>query len=192
MPIDSLMALTIPASQRPYFAKDKKTQIKWTSLQFFMCIVWIGIYTYIMVWMSVYVGKTFGIPPPIMGLTLLAGGTSLPDTMASIAVAKKGQGTMAVANAVGSNVFDICVALAFPWLLKSIVLNETSKIYSDNISIMVFTLFLTVILVVMSINFSNWKLTLKTGYVLMFAYLIFVLESLALEYNWFNTSEECT
>ena len=47
----------------------------------------------------------------IMGLTLLAGGTSIPDAMSSIAVAKRGKGDMAVSSSLGSNVFDILIGL---------------------------------------------------------------------------------
>ena len=40
-----------------------------------------------------------------MGTLVLAAGTSIPDALSSVSVAKAGQGDMAVANAVGSNVF---------------------------------------------------------------------------------------
>ena len=51
-----------------------------------------------------------------MGTTVLAAGTSIPDALSSIAVAKDGLANMAVANAVGSNVFDIWLGLGLPWL----------------------------------------------------------------------------
>jgi sodium/potassium/calcium exchanger 4 len=52
-----------------------------------------------------------------MGTTVLAAGTSIPDALSSISVAKDGFADMAVANAVGSNVFDIWLGLGLPWLL---------------------------------------------------------------------------
>ena len=51
--------------------------------------------------------------PVVMGTTVLAAGTSIPDALSSIAVAKDGLANMAVANAVGSNVFDIWLGLGF-------------------------------------------------------------------------------
>lgn len=44
-----------------------------------------------------------------MGLTVLAIGTSIPDLITSVIVAKKGLGDMAVSSSVGSNIFDVSV-----------------------------------------------------------------------------------
>ena len=41
----------------------------------------------------------------------------MPDMISSIVVARQGRGDMAVANAVGSNVFDILIGLGLPWLI---------------------------------------------------------------------------
>lgn len=53
------------------------------------------------------VGETIGISEEIMGLTILAAGTSIPDLITSVIVARKGLGDMAVSSSVGSNIFDI-------------------------------------------------------------------------------------
>ena len=45
----------------------------------------------------------------IMGLTFLAAGTSVPDLITSVLVAKQGKGDMAVSSSVGSNIFDVTV-----------------------------------------------------------------------------------
>merc|ERR1711904_711062 len=66
------------------------------------------------------------IEPLIMGLIFLAAGTSVPDALGSIAVAKQGEGDMAVANAFGSNVFDILLGLGVPWMLKACMGGEVS------------------------------------------------------------------
>ena len=62
-------------------------------------------------------GCILGIPEDIMGLTLTAGGTSLPNMFSSMIVAKQGLGTMSVSNAFGSNTFNIFIALALPWFV---------------------------------------------------------------------------
>ena len=51
-----------------------------------------------------------------MGLTLLAAGTSVPDLLSSVIVARMGEGDMAVSSSIGSNIFDILVGLPLPWL----------------------------------------------------------------------------
>ena len=59
---------------------------------------------------SIYqAGETIGISEEIMGLTILAAGTSIPDLITSVIVARKGLGDMAVSSSVGSNIFDITV-----------------------------------------------------------------------------------
>lgn len=66
---------------------------------------------------AVLFSEAIGIPPVIVALTILAAGTSAPDLIASAIVAKQGRGDMAIANAIGSNIFDILIGLGLPWLL---------------------------------------------------------------------------
>mmetsp|Transcript_20311 Transcript_20311/g.29742 ORF Transcript_20311/g.29742 Transcript_20311/m.29742 type:complete len:88 (-) Transcript_20311:574-837(-) len=63
------------------------------------------------------IGNTLGIPPFIMGLTFLAAGTSVPDLLSSVIVARRGEGDMAVSSSIGSNIFDILVGLPVPWII---------------------------------------------------------------------------
>ena len=81
-----------------------------------MSILFIGFITHFMVEWCTRIGCILNIPPVVMGTTVLAAGTSIPDALSSIAVAKDGLANMAVANAVGSNVFDIWLGLGLPWL----------------------------------------------------------------------------
>ena len=74
------------------------------------------------------IGFTLGIPDSIMGITFLAAGTSVPDAMASVMVARQGQGDMAISNTIGSNVFDICIGLALPWFIQTAFVNSGSSV----------------------------------------------------------------
>lgn len=62
-----------------------------------------------MVWWAKEISVTMGIDDEIMGLTVLAAGTSIPDLITSVLVARKGYGDMAVSSSVGSNLFDITI-----------------------------------------------------------------------------------
>ncbi len=62
-----------------------------------------------MVWWANTIGETLFIPTEVMGLTILAAGTSIPDLVTSVIVARKGLGDMAVSSSIGSNIFDVCV-----------------------------------------------------------------------------------
>lgn len=82
---------------------------KWFSITFIGSILWIAAYSYLMVWWANVAGDTVKIPPEVMGLTFLAAGTSIPDLITSVIVARKGFGDMAVSSSVGSNIFDVTV-----------------------------------------------------------------------------------
>merc|ERR1712146_804950 len=87
----------------------------------------------------------------IMGLTLLAMGTSIPDALGSITVAKNGEGDMAVANAVGSNVFNIGIGLGVPWLLKCMIDGDSVCIGdSDQVVPSIIILLLVVVIILPS------------------------------------------
>ena len=94
---------------------------RWYWMTFFTCIFWIGFICFMMVESAIIIGEMLGISPAVMGLSVLAAGTSVPDALASIAVAKRGFGDMAVSNALGSNVFDILLGLGFPWFLANLL-----------------------------------------------------------------------
>jgi len=84
-------------------------------------IVFVGLLAIVMVELATIFGDTLGIPTVVMGLTILAAGTSVPDLLSSVIVAKQGEGDMAVSSSIGSNIFDVAVGLPVPWLVFSIV-----------------------------------------------------------------------
>lgn len=69
---------------------------------------------------SIKIGQCFEIPGPLLGITLLAVGSSLPDCISSVIVARQMKIDMAVANAFGSNIFDVNLCVGFSFLLGSI------------------------------------------------------------------------
>ena len=66
---------------------------------------------------AVIIAHSLDLSKELVGLTILAVGTSVPDLFSSMAAARRNEGGVAVANAIGSNVFDILPGLALPWLL---------------------------------------------------------------------------
>ena len=70
--------------------KKKKCR-KFVVLSFLICIFWIGVTSYVLVWMVTVIGYTFMIPDTIMGLSLVAFGSSVPDCLSSLFVAQKGE-----------------------------------------------------------------------------------------------------
>jgi len=64
-----------------------------------------------------------------MGLTFLAAGTSIPDLITSVIVAKKGFGDMAVSSSVGSNIFDVTIGY-----VKLSLMDTSPALISDAVS----------------------------------------------------------
>lgn len=73
---------------------------------------------------AVIIAKFFGMSDLVIGLTIIAVGTSLPELAASLAGVLKGEDDMAVGNIIGSNVFNILAVMGIPGILHPSVLSE--------------------------------------------------------------------
>ncbi|MDA9710834.1 calcium/sodium antiporter [Luminiphilus sp.] len=77
-----------------------------------------------LVWAASHIAATMGVSELVIGLTIVAVGTSLPELAASVASAFKGHADMAVGAIVGSNMLNILLVLAIPGLWGSILLQS--------------------------------------------------------------------
>jgi len=126
-----------------------------------------------------------------MGLTLLAAGTSIPDCLSSVAVAKRGHGDMAVSSSIGSNIFDVLLGLPLPWFIYTAILRPAGVITgpqwvvinSEALAVMILSLFVMVALVVTTIHLSGWILSVRLGIMMMVLYFLFLVLALLLEYG---------
>ncbi len=73
---------------------------------------------------AVVIAKYFGMSDLVIGLTIIAIGTSLPELAASLAGVLKGEDDMAVGNIIGSNVFNILAVMGIPGILNPSILSE--------------------------------------------------------------------
>jgi len=175
LPLVFVLTFTIPDVQRPGMGK-------WCYVSFILSIAWIGGFSYLMVDWAEVVGNTIGVPSDIMGLTILAAGTSVPDLLSSVIVARRGQGDMAVSSSVGSNIFDILVGLPIPWILYSAVNGGTSVyIGSDGLVRSLIILIVMLVLVIASVHCQGWKLTKVLGGIMFAFYVAFLIQAVVLE-----------
>jgi Ca2+/Na+ antiporter len=70
----------------------------------------------------------------VMGLTVLAAGTSIPDLITSVIVARKGFGDMAVSSSVGSNIFDVTVGCVIYVSCRMVLENKKYQFGEGTIS----------------------------------------------------------
>lgn len=156
----------------------------WYPWTFICSMLWIVFFSYLMVWWATEVGDTLGIDTEIMGLTFLAAGTSIPDLITSVLVARKGFGDMAVSSSIGSNMFDVTIGLPLPWLIASGVNHGTPvEVSSSGLFCSVFLLFIMLIAVVISIAISKWKMSRILGAIMFLLYVVFLLVSLLLHFK---------
>ncbi|CAH1183562.1 unnamed protein product [Phaedon cochleariae] len=180
-PISLILYMTIP---------DCRKHPKMYVITFIMCIFWIGVTSYTVAWLITILGDTLNIPDSVMGLTFLAAGTSVPEAVSSVIVAKQGYGTMGLSSSIGSNTFDILLCLGIPWLIKTAFYPKVPgqhwiQINSAGINFSAFALLSTLVLLYLSIALNKFKLDWKVGISCLLMYLSFLVFASLLEMNVF-------
>lgn len=72
----------------------------------------------VLVWGAKTAALAFGVSPLVIGLTLVAVGTSLPELAASVISARRGIHGIALGNIIGSNIFNLMAVMALPGILR--------------------------------------------------------------------------
>lgn len=119
--------------------------------------------------------KAFGVSEAVIGLTIVAAGTSLPELATSVAAALKGEQEMAVGNVVGSNIFNIFFILGLTASVTPIGLGGLTMF--DFASMIV----AAVLLYFLAVFFGDRKITRIEGGILLacyVAYTVFLLSQL--------------
>ncbi|HOY67901.1 MAG TPA: calcium/sodium antiporter [Candidatus Ozemobacteraceae bacterium] len=113
---------------------------------------------------SVAIAKTFGVSDEIIGLTLIAAGTSLPELATSVVAAMKGQSEIAVGNVVGSNMFNILGILGVAGSMLPLTVSD--HMLGIDIPLMV-----VVALGCLPIMWTGYRIVRAEGLLLVAAYL---------------------
>ena len=174
----SLICCLIPDCRPPGMEKR-------APMTLIVSVLMIAMFSIVMVELAEIFGKTLGIPDVVMGLTILAAGTSVPDLLSSVIVAQQGEGDMAVSSSIGSNIFDVAFGLPLPWFIfnvVSIISNCECPIVvsgdTTSLLISICTLLAMVAAIIVVIMYNGWKMTHQLGaamFILYFAYLVFAL-----------------
>lgn len=165
-PLDRFIGSFFPASNYIY-------------ANFLLSIIFIALLSWLLVESAVIISEFLGIPSYIIALTVLAAGTSLPDMISSVIVAKQGRGGMATSNALGSNIFDILIGLGFPWLIAAIINGKNGfVVLNDNLDSHILFLIGTLVTVLLIFILSKWKLNKFIGSMLILlysSYLVYII-----------------
>jgi len=97
--------------------KDIKKESRWP-LCFIGAMAWLATYSFLMLEVATQINIQIPqLSMAFLGVTLCAVGTSFPNAIASILMAKQDKSAAAIANALGSNVQNVFLAMAMPWII---------------------------------------------------------------------------
>ncbi len=125
--------------------------------------------------------RSFGVSELVIGLTIVAAGTSLPEVAASIAAAVKGERDIAVGNVVGSNTFNILGCLGLAGLVSPAGLPVAPAVLHFDAWVMLAVAAACLPILVTGREIARWEGALFVGYYVAYvAYLILAAQRHAL------------
>ena len=113
------------------------------------------------------VAKKLRVPPIIIGLTIVAVGTSLPELVTSVVASRKNEVDMALGNVLGSNIFNILLILG-----TASVISPMTFVMENIIDIIILT---AVSVLVYIFAWTREKIERKEGIVMLATYVIFMI-----------------
>ncbi|HRK74645.1 MAG TPA: calcium/sodium antiporter [Rhodothermales bacterium] len=119
---------------------------------------------------AITIARTLGVSELIIGLTIVAIGTSLPEVATSVAAALKGERDIAVGNVVGSNIFNILIVLGIAGLVSPQPINVSNAAIAFDIPVM-----LAISVACFPIFFKGLEITRFRGALFFFYYIAYTL-----------------
>ncbi len=162
-----------PDIQLETVSNEKEVSYKKSVLNIGAGSVFLIVSSFITVDNAVIIAESFGVPNLIIGITLLAVGTSLPELITTVMAIKKGHVDLSVGNIIGSNIFNILAIAGTSAAVTGIIVNP--EIIRDYLIMIIFSLALIPIMKSgLSINKVEGSLLLG-GYI---AYAVFLFYTL--------------
>ena len=127
-------------------------------------------FSYLMVQCLELTSCLVGVPTITLSLLVVASGTCLPELVVAMVVARKGQATAAVSTALGSNVFDILIALGLPWAIYASAYGPVHIAHAFELTLLM--ALSTVVFLIISLT-NAWTYTARHGYFLLVLYFLF-------------------
>jgi len=182
--IDFILKLTLSTVD----VKDTRREDRWP-LCFLGAMCWLAAFSYAMLEVANQI--SYNIPvltTAFLGITLCAVGTSFPNAVASVLMAQQNKPAAAIANALGSNVQNVFLAMAMPWVIYMSTQNipnipQEVKGINEGVYWMMGTLLLVLTLTLMP---PCCKLTKAYGGILMLVYVAYVVCTSGEAFNWWS------
>lgn len=113
------------------------------------------------------IASNFGLSDTLIGLTVCAIGTSLPELVTSIVAAKKGEADMAIGNVIGSNIFNILLILGLTSVIHPVTVTM------DNIIDLVILIAVSLMIMIMAI--PKKRLNRGCGVIAIAVYIVYMV-----------------
>ncbi|XP_070543255.1 sodium/potassium/calcium exchanger 5-like [Ptychodera flava] len=177
-PISAALYCTIPDCR-------SKRWKPWFAVTAFMSLVWLGVFAYFILQMLDVIGKVLGIPKVLTGLLFAGPGANLPPLIVSIQATRKGHVDMALANAIGGNLFNSLLVFGVPWLVDSLIHPVSGWniiwINTKNPWLIAFILLLPGILTITCLRLNRWRFNRKIGAIIVAMYVVLLIASIVFE-----------
>jgi len=124
-----------PLAEKVEYELQVRTQPLWRSLTALAAgLALLIISSRILVWGAVEIARQFGVSDLIIGLTIVAAGTSLPELASSIAAVRKGEHSIALGNIIGSNLFNTLAVVGLAGAIQPMIVGP--EVFNRDILVM--------------------------------------------------------
>ena len=113
------------------------------------------------------IARKFGIPQLVIGLTIVAMGTSAPEAAVSITTALKGNAGISIGNVVGSNILNILIILGISAVIVALAIQESTIKYETP-----YMIFITVVLLAM--GYTGGEISFLEGIILWVLFIVYL------------------
>lgn len=164
---------SLAADVQQEFATQAKMSVKVAVLWIFIGLLLLIGSSQLLVWGAVEVARYFGVSDLIIGLTIIAVGTSLPEFASSVVAARKGEADLAVGNIVGSNLFNALAVVGIAGVISPMQVEP--EVFTRDMSVMTLV---TVALLVFGYGIGRKnarRITRFEGFLFLTSYIAYTL-----------------
>lgn len=186
-PFRALMHFTVPDVRTLDSEGNPNATLSKATIAIISCLLWLIVGSYAMVASLEALAALLDIPDAVIGYTVSAAGTSLPNYVASAVAARNGFGNMAVSNALGSNTFNIMIGLGLPWVLYTSIGNgfqPYTELRDEGITEGVLILAAVLLLLVLLLLQSGFVLYMWHGHLFVICYVAYLVYVVGGVYWW--------
>lgn len=163
---EDLISAEIEIAKEKGDPKGRRAWLNWARVVFGMAMLLVGADW--LVSSAVEIARVFNVPEEVIGATLVAVGTSVPELASTIAAAVRGLGDIAIGNVIGSNIFNLGLVLGVAAAISPLELSSIA-IRTEILPALLFCILL------IPIAYTGARVSRAEGGLLLVGYALFIL-----------------